>query len=370
MVPLARRYLMFDRPRLVIAVGGVTFAVLLIVLILALYQGIYDRAGRLAEEAPVEIWVSQAGTSDPFHGASILPKDKLEEVISVPGVATTQPLLARTLLVGPTPNTGTSAFVMSIPAGPLQDEISDAFGIGPPPEPGTIILSDVVAADIGAAVGDTVFLGTAPLRVERTSGLIDAAFSGVVAVNELDATAIFGHPDAYSYILVGLTEGQVAEDVAAEIESRVDGTNVFTREEFANSTRQEVEEGFLPVVAVLIVVAFIVGLALIALTIYTMTVERARDYGVLKAVGASSRQLFSVVLRQSLLIALMGYLAGSLLALLAGTVIEAQIPEFATLYRWQDLAAVFVAALAMSVLAAAVPIRRVSRVEPAIVFRA
>ncbi len=130
------------------------------------------------------------------------------------------------------------------------------------------------------------------------------------------------------------------------------------------------EEGFLPVVAVLIVVAFIVGLALIALTVYTMTVERVRDYGVLKAVGASSRQLFSVVLRQSLLIALAGYVTGSVLALLAGNLIESEIPEFATLYRWQDLTIVFAAALVMSVLAAAVPIRRVARVDPATVFRA
>ncbi|MCH8813885.1 MAG: FtsX-like permease family protein [Chloroflexi bacterium] len=370
MVPIARRYLLFDRPRLAIAVGGVTFAVLLIVLILALYQGIYDRAGRLADAAPAALWVSQAGTSDPFHGASILPPDALEDVTNVPGVATTQPLLARTLLVGSSPNTGTSAFVMSIPEGPLQAQTSDAFGIGSPPEPGSIVLSETVAKDIGASSGDTVFLGTAPLRVERTSSLVDAAFSGVVAVSERDASAIFGHPDSYSYILVGLADGQVLEDAAAEIESRVDGTNVFTREEFADSTRQEIEEGFLPIVAVLVVVAFIVGLALIALTIYTMTIERVRDYAVLKAVGASSGQLFSVVLRQSLLIALVGYLAGSLVALLAGNVIATEIPEFATLYRWQDLSAVFVAALVMSVLAAVVPIQRISRVEPAIVFRA
>ncbi len=191
-----------------------------------------------------------------------------------------------------------------------------------------------------------------------------------MAVNEADASALFGHPDAYSFVLVGVAEGASPDGVATEIESRIAETSVFTREEFADSTRQEVEEGFLPVVAVLIVVAFIVGLALIALTVYTMTVERVRDYGVLKAVGASSRQLFSVVLRQSLLIALAGYVTGSVLALLAGNLIESEIPEFATLYRWQDLTIVFAAALVMSVLAAAVPIRRVARVDPATVFRA
>ena len=191
MVPIARRYLLFDRPRLAIAVGGVTFAVLLIVLILALYQGIYDRAGRLADAAPAALWVSQAGTSDPFHGASIVPVEVLDDVANTPGVAAAQPLLARTLLVGSEPNSGASAFVMSIPAGPLQEVTSEAFGIGPLPEPGLVVLSDLVAGEIGATSGDTVFLGTTPLRVERRSPLIDAAFGGVVAVSEQDALGIF-----------------------------------------------------------------------------------------------------------------------------------------------------------------------------------
>jgi putative ABC transport system permease protein len=111
-------------------------------------------------------------------------------------------------------------------------------------------------------------------------------------------------------------------------------------------------------------------LAVIALTIYTSTVERVRDYGVLKAVGASPRQLFTVVLRQSIAVALIGFASGSLLALAAGKLIQDSVPEFATLYRWQDILAVFGAVLVMSALAAVVPIRRVARVDPAMVFRA
>jgi len=125
-----------------------------------------------------------------------------------------------------------------------------------------------------------------------------------------------------------------------------------------------------PIVAVLIVVAFVVGLAVIALTIYTSTVERVRDYGVLKAVGASPRQLFAVVVRQSVVVAVLGYALGTILAFVTGKAIQDAVPEFATIYRWQDLAAVFGAALVMSIIAAVVPIRRVASVDPAIVFRA
>ncbi|MGH9197073.1 MAG: hypothetical protein ACRD1T_15205, partial [Acidimicrobiia bacterium] len=91
MVPLARRYLFSDTLRLIISAGGVGFAVLLIVLILALYQGIYDRAGRLAAAAPTTLWVTQAGSPDPGHGASILPRAVLSELVQVNGVEAVQP---------------------------------------------------------------------------------------------------------------------------------------------------------------------------------------------------------------------------------------------------------------------------------------
>jgi putative ABC transport system permease protein len=370
MVPIARRYLLSDRLRLAISAGGVAFAVLLIVLILALYQGIFDRAGRLAMAAPSDLWVTQAGAPDPSHGASILPESVLGSLQEVPGVAAAQPLFGRTMQVGSAPNSGEFAFVMALPEGPLQTATAEAFGVRSLPGIRQVVLSDLLAEDIGAGQGDTVFIGAQPLEVGEVSSLIEGAFSAATFVSGEDAPALFGHPGAISFVLVNTASGSDIQQVEAEIENQVPGTNALTREEFANATRREVQEGFLPIVAVLIGVAFVVGLAVIALTIYTSTVERVRDYGVLKAVGASPRQLYTVVLWQSVAIALIGFASGSLLALITGKLLQDSVPEFATLYRWQDVLAVFGAALVMSVLAAIVPIRRVARVDPAMVFRA
>lgn len=370
MVPLARRYLFSDRLRFAISTGGVAFAVLLIVLILALYQGIYDRAGRLATAAPSDLWVTQAGAPDPSHGASILPVSTLDRVQDVPSVAVAQPLLARSMQVGESPNTGVFGFVMALPEGPLQTEAAKAFGVPTLPDAGRTVLSDEVAKELGVSAGDEVFIGDRPLRVLEVSSLIEGAFSGSVFVNAQDAHALFSQPDAYSFLLVTLAPGADTQTAETEIESSVPGTNALTREEFADATRREVEEGFLPIVAVLVGVAFVVGLAVIALTIYTSTVERVRDYGVLKAVGASPRQLFAVVLRQSVIVSLVGFGAGALIAVAAGTLIQDAVPEFATVYRLRDVLAVLGAVFLMSALAAIVPIRRVASVDPAVVFRA
>ena len=134
--------------------------------------------------------------------------------------------------------------------------------------------------------------------------------------------------------------------------------------------QQEIEEGFLPIIAVFIGLAFVVGLAVIALTIYTSTVERTRDYGVLKAVGASPWQLFAVVVRQSLIVALAGYVLGSALGLVSGKLIQDAVPQFGLVFHWQDFLLVLAAVLVMSAVATLVPVRRVASIDPAMVFRA
>lgn len=370
MVPLARRYLFSDKLRLGISAGGVAFAVLLIILILALYRGIYDQAGALATDAPSDLWVTQSGAADPSHGASILQASTVEELSGVPGVAAVQPLFGRTMEVGKGPKTGNFGFVMAIPEGPLQAETAAAFGLSGVPESGEMVLSDAAAQTLGAGEGDELFIGSSSYRVIDVVGVTGSAFSGTVVISAPDAEAAFGSPGTYSFALVVIAPDADPAGVEAAIENAAPGVNALTNDAFADTTRREVEEGFLPIVGVLIIVAFVVGLAVIALTMYTSTVERVRDYGVLKAVGGAPAQLFAVVVRQSLVVAVMGFVIGATASFLLGSVLEDAVPEFTTLFRWQDALAVLFVAILMSAVAAVVPIRRVASIDPAIVFRA
>lgn len=370
MVPLARRYLLFDRPRLAISAGGVAFAVVLIVLNVALYRGIYEQAGELAHAPPSQLWVTQSGAADPF-ASSILPAEVLDEVREVPGVGVAQPLLVRSMQVGSKANSGMESLVMALPEGPLLQETAGSFGVSQLPEKGQIVLSDVIARELGAGRGDIVYIGAQPFEVVAASPLVDAPFGhGTAFVSAEDGPALFRVPDVFSFLLVVVGGGADVRDVESAIEQRIPGANALTPSEFAATTRREIEEGFLPVLLVLIGIAFVVGLAVVALTIYTSTVERSRDYGILKAVGAKPGQLFGMVLRQSVAVGLLGYGFGVLLSLGGGRLISQAVPEFTTLFRWQDVLAVLVVALLMSAITALVPVRRVARVDPAAVFRA
>src|SRR3970040_1883820 len=145
---------------------------------------------------------------------------------------------------------------------------------------------------------------------------------------------------------------------------------VFTTEQFATPVRKEIDESFLPIITILRAIGFVVGAAVVGLTIYTATIERSREFGVIKAVGGSPAFLYRIVLWQSAMLTAAGFVVG-LGAALGGARLAAQlVPEFVPDFQAQDVAGVLVAAALMAVLASFVPVRRINSIDPAMVFRA
>jgi ABC-type antimicrobial peptide transport system permease subunit len=116
-------------------------------------------------------------------------------------------------------------------------------------------------------------------------------------------------------------------------------------------------------------IAFLVGTMIVGLVIYTATVERQREYGMLKAVGARNQVLYQVVLVQALAASLMGSLAGVLLAYGAGQWIMAARPQFLIVLDPTDVVWALLAGLGMALVAALFPARMMAGLAPAEVFR-
>jgi putative ABC transport system permease protein len=112
----------------------------------------------------------------------------------------------------------------------------------------------------------------------------------------------------------------------------------------------------------------VVGVAITGLTIYNATVEKSREYGILKAIGFTNGYLFRLVLEQSLVTGLLGFIIGMLATFLATRFVGGLVPQFVTLVRWQDVVLVLIATVFMSTLAALLPLRRLVSVDPVAVF--
>jgi putative ABC transport system permease protein len=172
-----------------------------------------------------------------------------------------------------------------------------------------------------------------------------------------------------SYILVRTDDPAGARAVGERIVEQVPGTQVFTGEDLADKNAENLREGFLPILWVLMLVAFVVGTAIIGLVIYTATLEKVREYGILKAIGFSNRRLYALVFQQALLAAGAGFVVGTLLSFVLGPAIESVVPTFVTDIRAGDVVFVGIGALLMALLASAVPARPVAKLDPAQVFK-
>ena len=105
------------------------------------------------------------------------------------------------------------------------------------------------------------------------------------------------------------------------------------------------------------------------LTIYTATIEHWREFGVLKAMGASGGYLYRIVFTQSALLTAAGFVLGTIGAIGAAQLATRAVPDFGTDFRWQDIGAVFGATIGMALVASFIPVRRIIGIEPAEVFR-
>ena len=366
MVPVARRNLFAEKGRFAMSVGGVAFAVLLILIVVSLYRG-WSRTGSVYTRLPGEVWIAQAGTVDPFHSTSLLPAGRTAGLARVPGVVEVLPVYARHLAF-PLPGGGRAdayAMALAAPAGlRVSAEAARFF-----PAPGHVVIDRVLAGEAGVSQGSRLEILGHELVVDRlTSGgnkIVQFAF-----LNPVDGKALLGEPDQVSYYLLATKPGADLAVVGRAAVAVVPGSEAHTSAEFASAFSRLVASGFLSVVGVLVGIGFVVGGAVIALTTYTATVEKAGDFGVLKAVGASDSFVYRIVVWQSLLVGLAGALLGIAASVAAANLITRWVPEFVTDLRLLDVLAVFGIAVLMSIGASFVPVQRLNRIDPAMVFRA
>ncbi len=366
MVPLARRNLLAEKGRLAMSVGGVAFAVLLILIVLSLYRGWGD-VGQVYARLPGDLWISQTATVDPNHSTSFLRAGEGRRLAQVPGVEAVIPVYARHIAFR---KGGKELDVFAMALDPpsavaLTASIRERYL----PPAGGVNIDRVLAGQAGVGVGDRLSVLGRQLVVRRVHTGGNTVFQ-TAFLNGGDARRLFAIDGLVNFFLVSVRPGADRGAVARAAVAAVPGSESHTSEEFAASFAQLVSRGFLPVVGVLVGIGFVVGGAVIALTTYTATVERSREFGVLKAIGASGGFLYRVVLKQALSIGLAGSVIGVAGSALVATLVKRDVPEFVTDLVWTDAVGVFLIALAVSVAASYVPVRRINRIDPGEVFRA
>jgi putative ABC transport system permease protein len=172
------------------------------------------------------------------------------------------------------------------------------------------------------------------------------------------------------YVLVKLAPGADAATVKAEIERRLPFNDVYTKAEWARRSRAYwvVSTGLGMNMGITVFLGILVGIVVVAQTLYTSAVEHVKEFGTVKAIGGSNWDIYRILGEQALIAAALGFVLGGCFSLLLR-------PVMAKLYLTVLIspafaATVFVGTLAMCLGAAMLSFHRVASIDPALVFRA
>ena len=359
-VPVGRRLALADRRRVVVSVIGIGTALGLILLLEGLWTGLLRQASAYEDHVGTG-FVRQTQTRALVEGA--IPTSSATLVRAVPGVDAADPVIARSVILD-LHGTRAPAVVIGYEPGGLGGPWALAAGRSVAGD-GEVVLDRTLASEHSIALGQKFSLLGLPLSVVGLSRETQS-FMGVsyVFVSEATAARLFGMPTTATFILFRPDIAAVEAAIADRTGLSVMGASVVAAADRAQYTRVMARP-----LQLMIAIAFIAGTLIVALTAYSMVIERRREFGIVKAMGATRVRLFRMVLAQTATLAAVGGALAFVFAAAAQVGLPLWRPQSSVVVETSTVLAVLAAALLMALLAAIMPARRLIGLDPASVYR-
>lgn len=373
MSSLAWKNLFHDRVRLIVTLTGIVFSLVLILVQFGLFLGFMDTSANIIAHGNADLWISATGIPHVNAGAPI-PERRRYQALSVPGVARADRFL---LQFNP----------WKLPSGSLEQVQVAGFdldgGMGGPWNVTAGSVDDLRAEDavmvdelyktkLGVrAIGDTFeFNGRRARVVGFTRGIRSFTTSPYVFTsvkNGLNYSRVRG--DQTVFLLIKLAPGADIHEVQRQLKRAVHGVDIYTAAELLAKTRfywiVRTGAGITTLIGAFL--GLIVGMVVVAQTIYAATVDHIREFGTLKAIGAGNLYVYRVIVEQALISAVMGYAVAIALGYLVAR--KSQSGNAAILLPPEMAAATLVLAVLMCAAASILSIRKATTIDPALVFK-
>src|SRR5215472_4680673 len=170
-----------------------------------------------------------------------------------------------------------------------------------------VIVDEYFAREKNLRVGSTITLANHPWRV---SGIFESGKLSHICVRLNVLQTLTGNSGRLSQIYVKVDDPARARLVVDQLRAAMPGYFIYTMEEFTSLLTISSVGLLRDFIGVVIGIALIVGFIVVTMAMYTAVLERTREIGILKALGASSGYILNLLLRETLLIAILGSVLG------------------------------------------------------------
>ncbi len=370
---LAFRNLFHDRVRLAVTLIGILFSIVLVAVQLGLYLGSSRIITASIDRANADLWIMPYGAKSFEDGGMLMTPRERHQALATPGVAAVVPLIVafqewrkpaggstRVVVLG-TDAEDNGLAPWNLIAG-SWDDIKAPEGIG---------VDRTYFNELGVTgAGDSAQIGTGRVKIRAvTDGIRSFTQSPFVFTTLNRARQLIGaEGEKSSFFLVQLQPGADAAAVKASLEGRLESAEVLTRQEFHDrSLRQwlfRTGAGVALIGGALL--GTLVGTVIVAQTLYSSTKDHINEFATLRALGSSSSYIHRVILAQAGMSAVIGYLLGMMLALMAEA--GSRATPLPIVLTPTLVVGLFCLTLFMCAISALSAIMKVTKIDPAVVF--
>jgi putative ABC transport system permease protein len=303
-----------------ICILAVSLGITLLLVLVGLTKGSINEVAERIENVGGDIIVQQAGATNFFALKSgVLPERFRDMIDDVPGVEAVSPVVTWTttfrdnfyVVYGVDPNQ------FSTIGGGL--EIVEGRGLQ---KPGDLVVDSRMAAAVGLAVGDEIELLGSTFEV---IGISKEGIGARIFMLMSQLQEMLHQEGRVSIFFVKCDSPDVVKTTALAIEANVPGVHVQLLENFADQMASSMS-GLKEFIGAITVTTLIVSLLVILLAMYSTIIEKTREIGILKSLGASKAFIMGNIVLESVILTVCGVLMAFLFTFIAVKVLGFRYP--------------------------------------------
>jgi putative ABC transport system permease protein len=201
-----------------------------------------------------------------------------------------------------------------------------------------MLVDEYYAREHKLHVGDQVKLAN---HVWRVAGIFESGKLARICVRLSVLQDMMGNQHRLSQIYVKTDSPDQIQAVLSDLRTKMPTYQIYSMEEFTSLLSISSVGLLRNFIGVVIGVAVIVGFIVVFMAMYTAVLERTREIGILKAVGASPWLILDLLFRETLLLSVLGTIVGILLTYVTQWLMKHAVPSSLTqetVYLWWPIA--------------------------------
>lgn len=374
MFTVALKILLYDKMRSCITLLGVVFAVGLIFSQMGIFLGLMQTSSVIIDNTPGDIWITSKNSKN-FDFSQPFPEYFYYQIRAQNGVEWAEKLIVawgiirqkeggteQVEIVGFNPDTGVGGPWDMVAGDPARVKNGNFFIVD---ESAMRRLGNIQVDEYRDVLWHRLQL------VGISRGVKSFTTAPIIFTSFALAQKLVSYlgSDSTVFVVVKVAPGYAIDNIISDLRQKLQEVDVFDKQTFSNKTRlywtMETGVGFSFMLTISI--SFLIGMLIVGQTIYNSTLEHIKEFGTLKALGATNGEIYKIIFSQAFINAMLGYLVSLFLTMLSVKIYEAA--DMVMVVSWWVNLLVLGLTLLMCLSASFVSIRKIKKIDPAILFR-